>query len=126
MTFSLSACSPEANDVLTFKMFNDTEHNVKLLSFDNSIKRKIDEISITPNSVFTTKKERGNVGNFLGEAFYSSSSVDSIRLIFNSNRVIIFLNTAENHNIFYGNMNREFHITNEDYAKSISCTNDCE
>ena len=126
MLFILASCSPEDTDVVVFKMFNDTEHHVRLLAFNSNTDILIDEITLEPNSVYSTIKSRNNTGNFLDEAFYTNNNVDSLRLIFNSNRVNVFLQTTENNDIFHGDQNREYHITEKDFNKTVDCAENCE
>src|SRR5690606_17979179 len=101
------SCSPEDNDAITFKMFNDTDYQVRILAFNQSSKIMIDDISIESHGVYSITKDRNNTGNFINEAFYSSNNVDSIRMIFNAKKVNVFLQTAENYDIFFGDQNRE-------------------
>ncbi|KAB7529204.1 hypothetical protein F8C76_15340 [Flagellimonas olearia] len=126
LLFCLLSCSPEDSDIVTFRMFNDTNHQVKLLAFNKVSKAMVDEINISSKGIYAIKKNRGNSGNFISEAFYSSNNVDSIRMIFNANKVHVFLQTIENNDIFFGDQNREFRITNEYYSMAMVCSAECE
>lgn len=120
------SCS-ETTEEINFTLYNDTDNSILLRAFKSTTMELVDAINLKPNSKYTKTQSIG-FDDTQSKAFYSNFGVDSVRIIFNTNRVVIYTLYEGNHtnlDIIYGN-NREYHITDKDYAKSISCTNDCE
>ena len=120
----LQSCVDQASDDIVFTLFNQTDKTVEVLGFNGS--RIAEPIIIEPNSKFKITRVTG-IDNDTGKAFYSVIGVDSVRVIFNNEKVIIYGGTTDNPcKICSGDDNRQHFITEEDYNNATDCDGDCE
>lgn len=122
----ISSCS-ETTEEINFTLYNDTDNTILLRAFKSTTMELVDAINLKPNSKYTKTQSIG-FDDTQSMAFYSDFGVDSVRIIFNSNRVVIYtLYEGNNTNldIFYGN-NKQYHVTDVDFSMGINCIDDCE
>ena len=122
----LCSCS-ETTEEINFTLYNDTDNSILLRAFKTKTMELVDAINLEPNSKYTKTQAIG-FDDTQSMAFYSDFGVDSVRIIFNSNRVVIYTLYGGNNtnlDIFYGN-NREYHVTDVDFSMGINCIDDCE
>lgn len=128
----LNSCVDQASNDIEFTLFNQTNKTIKVLGFDtrldiNNNIGKANTIIIDPNSSFKVTRITG-LNDDLGNAFYSIQGVDSVRVIFNNEKVLIFggINDNTPHDIFTGGDDNKSFITEEDYENAQDCNSNCE
>ncbi len=127
---ALNSCVDQASDNVVFTIFNKTDKTVKVLGFDRQLdvntNGKAEPIVIQPNSKFKVTRVTG-IDDDLGNAFYSIQGVDSVRVIFNNERVKIFDGLIDIPcTICFGDENYQHFITEDDYKSAEACNGNCE
>jgi len=130
----INACVDQASSNIDFTIFNQTDKKVKIIAFNNKNEVtgekykepfKANTININPNSKYNVVRVSGIESTAL--MFYSIYSVDSVRVIFNDERVKLFLRTPPNPcNICDGDVNHQHFITEQDYNDAKDCNGDCD
>jgi hypothetical protein len=127
----LNACVDQASDSFDYIIFNQTDKNVKVLGFDQNIdapedSQRADPIIIDPNSSFKVTRVNG-IESDTGKRFYSVYGVDSVRVVFNNERVKVYGGTnGPPCYICSGDENHQHFITEQDYETATPCNGDCE
>ncbi len=127
---AISSCVDQASDDIDYTIFNQTDKNVKVLGFTkqldiNNTNGKAEPININPNSNYKVTRVTG-IDNDTGKRFYSIYGVDSVRVVFNDERVIVYGGTKGNCNICEGDENHQHFITEDDYKSAEACNGNCE
>jgi len=127
------SCVDQASDDIVYTIFNQTDKNVKVLGFirdfdnpENSTRAT--PINIAPNMSFKVTRING-LDDDTGKGFYSFYGVDSVRVIFNNEKVQVL--TSENtfnqgQTIFIGDKNHQHFITANDYNSAEDCNGNCD
>ena len=123
----LNACVDQGSSKIEYTIFNETPVQVSVLGFvrdyenpENSL--KADPIVIEGDDKFSVTRVTG-IENDTGFAYYSIQSVDSVRVIFNNERVKFYGGMfSENCLICSGNENHQHIITEEDYNSAVPCS----
>lgn len=128
----ITSCVDQSSSDIDFTLFNQTDKTIKVLGFDtqfdiNNNVGKANPIIINPNSSFVVTRITG-IDNDTGYRFYSIQGVDSVRVIFNNEKVKIFggINDDTPHDIFTGGDDNKSFITEQDYESAEDCDGDCE
>ncbi|HBK72323.1 MAG TPA: hypothetical protein DDZ39_11835 [Flavobacteriaceae bacterium] len=125
LLFTMNSCVDQGSSDIEFTLFNQTDKTVKVIgSRGSSI---ANPIIIKPKSNFKVTRATG-MDDTLGYAFYSIEDVNSVRVIFNNEKVKVYGVTI-NHNpcdICDGSDNHQYFITEEDYNSAEDCNGDCE
>lgn len=134
---TLSSCVDQQSSEVIFTMINETDKNVEILAFDimdahtgiYDMPIAADPIQIAPNSSYKITRYTG-IDDDVSYRFYSIQGIDSVRLIFNSEKSKVY-NLAEAVgtpaiSVFRGNENNQHIITEEDYNTAQDCDPDCE
>ena len=128
IAFILSGCVDTRCDDDIYTMFNQTDKNVKVIGFNIDEDLSTNTIAITANTHFQVNRGCGQDAE--AGSFYSFSSVDSVRVIFNNQRVKVYTHESvydtPDSSIFDGDYNLSHFITEEDYNNAIDCNGDCE
>ena len=96
------------------------------LDVNNNI-GKADPILINPNSEFKVTRVTGLDDNTLMGFYSLRSGVDSVRVIFNNQKVKVFKRTAPNPcDICDGGNDYQYFITEQDYQDAVDCNGNCE
>jgi len=125
------SCVDQASDDIVFTIFNQTNENVKVLGFNNQLdpntNGKADPIIIRPNSNFKVTRVTG-LNDDIGFAFYSIQGIDSVRVIFNNEKVKVYgTGTALNPcDICDGGDDNQHFITEENYNTAEDCNGNCD
>jgi len=127
---STQSCVDQASDDIVYTIFNQTDKNVKVLGFirdfdnpENSTRAT--PINIAPNMSFKVTRITG-LDDDTGKAFYSIS-VDSVRVVFNNERVMVYGGaTGNNCYICSGDKNHQHFITENDYNSAEDCNGNCD
>lgn len=133
ITLTLSSCVDQASDDIEFTLFNKTDKTVKVLGFDRDVNTPANSemanpIIIEPNSNFKVIRVTG-IDSDTGFRFYSIQGVDSVRVIFNNEKVLaLTLESTFNQGqtIFQGNDDYQHFITEQDYEDAENCNGNCE
>lgn len=130
-----NSCTDQAFSKINYTIFNQTDKNVKIIAFDTRNEstgeiyldpKRAEEIIITPNSKFSVTRYTGLDDN-TSLVFYSISGVDSVRIVFNSEKVKIYTrNPPDPCYICDGDKNHQYLITEEDYNTAENCNGNCE
>lgn len=129
--FILNSCVDQQSSDIDFTLFNQTDKTVKVLGFNTQLdvntNGKAEPIIINPNSKFSVTRFTG-LGSDTSFSFYSVQFVDSVRVVFNNNRVKVYggINDSTPHNIFQGGKNHQHFITEQDYKNAENCNGNCE
>lgn len=127
----LNACVDQGSSNIEFTLFNKTNKSVKVLGFDRDFdnpdnSEKATPIVIEPNSKFKVTRVTG-IDNDTGYRFYSIQGVDSVRVVFDNQKVKIFSRIPPNPcNICDGDENHQYFITEQDYESAEDCNGNCE
>lgn len=130
--FMLNSCVDQQSSDIDFTLFNQTDKTVKIQGFDTELDinniGKAEPIIINPNSKFSVTRFTG-LGSNTSFRFYSIIGVDSVRIIFNNEKVLGL--TIENtfdqgQTIFQGDENNQHFITEQDYESAEDCNDNCE
>lgn len=113
---------------IEFTIFNETSVQVSVLGFDTELDINgnigiADPITIQANDKFSVTRVTG-IDSDTRFGFYSISGVDSVRVIFNNEKVQVFggIDDDTPHDIFTGGDDRETYITEEDYDSAVPCS----
>lgn len=125
--------SCEVSSEIEYTIFNQTDRTVKILGFDRDFDNpensaKAEQIIIEPNSSFSVTKLAG-FENTSSERFYSIQGVDSVKVIFNNEKILVLTLEStfnQGQTIFQGNENNQHFITQQDYEKAVDCNGNCE
>lgn len=130
----LNSCVDQGSSEIEFTIFNQTDKKVKIIAFDTKnegtgIKYKqpfkASIIDISPNSKYNVVRMSGIENTAL--MFYSIHSVDSVRVIFDNQKVKIFSRIPPNPcNICDGDEKHQYFITEQDYENAEDCNGNCE
>lgn len=129
----LSSCVDMQVKYYDYVIYNQTDKMVKVLGFKTHSLSEVldsaiaaDPILISPNGKFEITRENGMSSN-VTMRFYSIRGVDSVRVIFNEEKVLICADdTITDQTIYSGDGNHEHYITEQDFEDAESCNGDCE
>ena len=129
---ALNTCVDQGSDDIEFTLFNQTNKNVEILGFDRDFdnpenSERATPINIAPNSSFKVTRTTG-MGDNVSMYFYSlRNGVDSVRVIFNNEKVIVYGRTTGNPcYICTGDENYQHFITEQDYESAADCNGNCD
>ena len=125
---TLNSCVDGSCDDNIYTMFNQTNKSVKVIGYNIDDNLSTDSIVINSNSTFQVN--RGCGVDAQGETFYSFVNVDSVRVIFNSEKVKVYTresvaNTPAS-SVFDGDENHQHFIIEEDYNTAEDCNGNCD
>lgn len=132
IALAFNSCVDQGSSDIEFTLFNQTDKTVKVLGFNTQLdvntNGKAEPITISPNSEFKVTRVTG-IEDDTGFRFYSIRGVDSVRVIFNNEKVLAL--TLENtfnqgQTIFQGNDDYQHFITEQDYESAVDCNGNCE
>jgi len=127
----LNSCVDQGGSEIIYTMFNKTNKTVKVLGFDKSVIGSngiAEPIIIEPDSNFSVTKVTG-FENTSSQRFYSIQGVDSARVIFNNEKVLVLTLEStfnQGQTIFQGNDDHQHFITEQDYESAEPCNGNCE
>lgn len=131
----LTSCVDQHVDYYDYVMYNQTDKTVKVLGFNAyNYNRTIhfdsaiaaDPIHIEPYGKFKVIRQNG-IDSDITKRFYSIKGVDSIRVVFDNERVLICADdTISDQTIYYGGSDGIHYITKQDYEDATVCDGDCE
>ena len=125
---TFNSCVDGICDDNIYKMFNQTDKSIKVIGYNIDDNLNVDSIVINPNSSFQVN--RGCGVDAQGETFYSFVNVDSIRVIFDTERVKVYTRknviNASASSIFDGDKNNQHFITEQDYESAADCNGNCD
>lgn len=133
ITLLMQACVDQGSDDIDYRIFNQTNKNVKVLGFNKQLAPNTngiaDAINIAPNSIFKVTRITGFDDN-TGKVYYSFIGVDSVRVIFNNEKVKVYtresVRNTPDASVLDGDSDHNHFITEEDYNSAIDCNGDCE
>lgn len=127
-----NSCVDQGGTEVKYTMFNETDKTVKVLGFNKSVMGSngiADPIIISPNSDFTITKVTGFENTSI-ERFYSIQGVDSVRVVFGEQKVLIYTleqaSASQDFSIFRGDFDNQHFITEQDYENAEDCNGNCE
>ncbi len=130
-TITVHSCVDQGGSEVTYTMFNETDKTVKVLGFDKSVigvNGLAEPITINPNSSFKVTRMTG-FENTTIQRFYSIQGVDSVRIVFNNEKVLVLTlesTFSQGQTIFQGNNDYQHFITEQDYEDAEDCDGNCD
>ena len=126
----LQSCVDQASDDIDFTLFNQTDKTIKVLGFNRQLdfntNGKAELININPNSSYKVTRFTG-LHTDTGKVFYSITGVDSVRVIFDNEKVKIYTRNPPNpSSILDGDENHQHFIIEEDYNTAEDCNDNCD
>ena len=88
LSFLLVFCSETSGETY-YTLYNDTDKTVTVRAFGSKSMTLLDVINIRPLSQHSQKQTTG-FEDTQNRAFYSEFGVDSVRVIFNMSRVVVY------------------------------------
>ena len=132
ISFTLIGCPLPDQDFseIDYTIFNQTDKNLKVLGFiKDAPEYPLDPINIEPQSFYKVTRITG-LDSDITKSFYSARGVDSVRVIFNNEKVKVYtresVRNTPDASILDGDSDHNHFITEEDYNSAIDCNGDCE
>ncbi|WP_167604672.1 hypothetical protein [Maribellus sediminis] len=113
----LYSCWYTNQPTITYTLVNDTDFDVSLVGYRNRGTSVSDSIFLSPNSRLEFERQMGEDSD--SRSFFSIASVDSVRIVFDSKKLLVLTDSA--HALLLEE--RIVKITQEDYNNAVPIEN---